>query len=297
VVKQQHNQQQQQQQQNGGTQQKLLPTYANRDREREQIHKRRTRIVPKLTARQLKDKAYAEYNVCRSNRRIEIIPINTYQGRFNHSTNGCAVISPLVVSAHLQSNSAVSDQDIVDIIDRKCGPLLQEIRTKLDLGSHALIIPSDVHDHLVDKKLLTQESFIGVSGGNIMDRKHIGEFLRLMDSGEQNSHKKLRTAGALFFREHVISVVKVPLQQGGKFCFDLIDSLPGYRDESSDRPAATRTRCRDLGAFETLIRYYSSSKFSQSNFSYMDKNDWDDSMADFDPRVFQGFVWGDPVKQ
>lgn len=269
---------------------KNLPTYANRDREREQREKKRLAHKDKPTARQLRDRAFQDYRDCQASGRIQILPINTYQGRFSHSTNGCAVISPLVVSCHLKSRTAVSDDEIVDVIDRKCGPVLREIRGKLDLGGHALIIPSDVHDHLIDKKLLSQDSFVGATGGNIMDRKHISEFLRLMESGENKSHKNLRTGGALFFREHVVSVVKVPAG-GGKFYFDLVDSLPRNNGKAS------RTRCRDLGAFETLIRFYSSSKFSDSNFNYMDKNDWDDSMADFDPRVFQGFVWGDPAKQ
>lgn len=172
---------------------------------------------------------------------------------------------------------------------------MKEIRKKLELDGHALIIPSDVHDHLTDKKLLNQDGFVGATGGNIMDRKHIGEFIRLLDAGEKNAHKNLRTGGTLFFREHVVSVVKAP-SGGGKFYFDLVDSMPGCSDGRGNQ-MATRTRCKDLVAFEALLRYYSCSKFSDSHFKYMDSNDWDDSMADFDPRVFQGFVWGDPVRQ
>jgi hypothetical protein len=265
------------------------PLYANRELEK----KRRAAIEKKEKVPMYiqKQKARAEYEQLRASERIQVFGIPTHQGRIRSSTNGCAVISPLVVSRHLNSPIAVEDQDIVNVIDSECGPLLREIRGKLSLEGDALIIPSDVHDHLVDKKVLSQKSFVGATGGNLMDRKHLAEFLRLLDSGEKNSHSQKRTGAALFFREHVVSIVK--LRGGnGKWYYDLIDSLPGASD-GKGRPQATRTRCRDLMAFEALIRYYASSKFSDSNCNYIDNNDWDDCMADFDPRVFQAFVWGD----
>lgn len=206
--------------------------------------------------------------------------------------NGCAVISPLVVSHHLRSEGSVADSEIVGVIDQECNSLLREIRGKLELGADALIIPSDVHDHLVDKKILSQSWFVGATGGNILDPKHVGEFLKLLESGENNSHAGKKTGAALFFREHVVSIVKIPVGNNGKFHYDLIDSMPGLVD-SLKRKRATRTRCRDLASFESLIRWYSSSKLSESNCKYIDKHDWDDNMADFDPRVFQAFVWGE----
>jgi hypothetical protein len=217
---------------------------------------------------------------------IRVINIPTHQGRFSHSTNGCAVISPLVVSHHLHSRGSVKDEEIVDIIDKECGPLLREIRCKLGLEGDALIIPSDVHDHLVDKNLLKQDKFVGVTGGNIMDPNHLAEFLKLLESGENKSHQNKRTGATLFYREHVVSIVKVPLT-GGKWCFDLIDSLPNSNGQ------ATRTRCRDLVALDCYLQFYASSKISESKSAFIDKNQWSDALADFDPRVFQGFVWGD----
>jgi hypothetical protein len=225
-----------------------------------------------------------------------VFGINTFQGRHSNSTNGCAVISPLVVSRHLSNSSSVPDQGIVDVIDAQCVPLLREIRGKLGLGGDALIIPSDVHDHLVDRKYLSQEGFIGVIGGNIMDRGPVSEFIKMIDQGdEKGSHKEKKTGATLFFHEHVVSIVKVPAGQG-RFCFDLIDSMPGLIDKSNRR-MATRTRCRDITSFETLIRWYASVKFTESNCNWIDKNDWDETMAEIDPRVFQGFVWGETTAQ
>jgi hypothetical protein len=171
--------------------------------------------------------------------------------------------------------------------------LLREIRSKLGLDGHALIIPSDVHDHLVDKKILKQEEFVGAAGGNVMDPDHMGEFLKLLSVGEDGKAVARKGAATFFFREHVICIVKSAPMVNGRNSptsyYELVDSLPGL--SSDGRSKATRTRCKDLDALQVLMRFYTSRKFSDSNCSYIDRNAWDDSMADFDPRVFQGFVW------
>lgn len=269
------------------------PTYCNRDKERQKQSMRNTENVP---MRILRENFISDYKKLKQERRIEIFGINTFQGRNSNSTNGCAVISPLVVSRHLKSSHAVPDEGIVDVIDSQCVPLLREIRGKLGLGGDALIIPSDVHDHLVDHKYLSQDWFIGAIGGNIMDPCSVAEFVKMLDQGdEKGSYKDKRTGATLFFHEHVVSVVKVPASKG-RFYFDLIDSMPGLIDKNNRR-MATRTRCRDTASFEALIRWYASSKFSESNCNWIDKNDWDETMAEIDPRVFQGFVWGEAATQ
>lgn len=215
---------------------------------------------------------------------IQVVHLDTYQGRVAGSTNGCTVISALVVSQHLLSG-IVQNPQIKHVIDQQCIPLLREIRSKLGLGSGALIIPSDVHDHLVDKKLLPQEKFLGAAGGNILDKDHLGEFLKLLAQAPKQ-------AGAtLFFREHVISIVKYVMDDsrtGQRFySYDLIDSLPGPKGY------ATRTHCQGLESLLVLLRWYASRKFSGQACQFIDKKDWDDATADVDPRVFQGFVWGE----
>lgn len=219
--------------------------------------------------------------------------LNTYQGRLRNSTNGCTVISPLVVSHHLKSPGSVTNSAIVNVIDKECPPLLRDIRNKLELEGDALIIPSDVHDYLVDRKILIQDKFAGACGGNILDDKHTGEFLQILERGESGNHSERKTGAALFFHEHVVSIVKCPIGRG-KFCFDLVDSLPRLVDPNdSNKLMASRTRCHDLDAFAALLKWYACEKFSPSNCTYIDRNDWDESMADFDPRVFQAFVWAE----
>jgi hypothetical protein len=241
--------------------------------------------VERIPIRKLRDAFASDYRRAQQEGQIEIRAIDTYQGRLRQSTNGCTVISPLVVAHHLRNSAGgVLDSEIVDVIDNECGPLLREIRSKLGLEGDSLIIPSDVHDHLVDRKILQQNKFYGATGGNILDREHLWEFLKLLQADDKGAYHK---AGAcLFFHEHVVSLVKMPVGRG-KVVYDLVDSMPS----SNYGGRATRTRCRDVATLEVLLRWYSTRKFSESECSYIDRNDWDENMADFDPRVFQSFVW------
>jgi hypothetical protein len=74
-------------------------------------------------------------------------------------------------------------------------------------------------------------------------------------------------------------------------CGPLLREIRGKLGLEGDAP------CRDNAAFEALIRWYASAKFSESNCNWIDKNDWDDTMAEIDQRVFQGFVWGEAPGQ
>lgn len=244
------------------------------------------RVQVRLSMRRLQDEYRREYHNFVQQGKIRIMSLPTFQGRVDASTNGCTVISALCAAVHMRQASALlSDDQIGEIIDRQCGPILRKIRSKLGLSGHALIIPSDVHDHLVDDKILRQEDFEGAAGGNIMDEKHRGEFVRLLAVGEDGKGAARKAAATLFFREHVISIVKI-VTSPHQIYYDLIDSLP-----TSSTGRGTRTRCADLNALEVLLRWYASRKFSEANCTYIDRHRWDDAMADFDPRVFQGFVW------
>jgi hypothetical protein len=221
-------------------------------------------------------------------RKIVVSALRTYQGRVGGSTNGCTVISACVVSKHLQSHGGVTDAQVVNAIDSECVPLLRTIRSKLGLDGNSLIIPSDVHDHMVDHNLLFQHKFAGAAGGNIVDPDHFGEFLKLL-KGEPGTTQHLKAAATLFFREHVISIVKFPTSPT-EAIYDMMDSLPTCNGKAS------RTRCMSFEALKVQLQWYSSHKFSDGNCTYIERNRWDDSMADFDPRVFQAFVWADLPK-
>ena len=270
---------------------------------------------PPPPMRQQQEYYKAMYNKYQQLGKIQISPIDTFQGRISESTNGCTVISALIVARHLQEAqpyTVISNATVQNVIDVQCGPILRTIRKKLGLGGHALIIPSDVHDHLVDDKILRQDQFTGAAGGNIMNPQHYREFLQLLaddddDNNNDNNHSNNTTANGhhqngsankttngkagatLFFREHVISIVKSIDPQTKRSYYDLIDSMPGMLHHG--KSMATRTRCVDMESLTILLMWYASRKFSDSNCSYIDRNPWNDNMADLDPRVFQGFVW------
>ena len=273
---------------------------------------------PRISIRTIQQTCSHQLQSCINMKQIEFIRLGTYQGRLASSspkydsTNGCAVISPLVVATHiypqhvhkakpellLQHTSSTTTSKyglgnvaINEIIDKRAPPILNAVRSKLGLSKHALIIPSDVHDYLVDEHILPQDKFVGACGGDILAQGHLNELVEMMVNGHEVSKKsksvrKLKVGAALFFREHVVSIIKIPLANGACY-FDLIDSLPSSRVGGM----ASRTRCKDRASFETLLRWYASSKFSDSQCEFIDANKWDDGMCDFDPRVFQSFVW------
>lgn len=239
----------------------------------------------KLSIRQYIAYARKHHAQFQQERKIVVGPLRTYQGKCNGSTNGCTVISACVVSKHLQTEGGVTDSQIASVIDKECVPLLRAIRSKLGLGGSSLIIPSDVHDHLVDHKWLYQHKFVGATGGNICDISHLGELLSLL-KGEPGKTQHLKAGATLFFREHVISIVKFPTSPT-EAIYDMVDSLPVCNGRAS------RTRCMSLEALQVHLEWYSSHKFSDGNCTYIERNRWSDAMADFDPRVFQAFVWAD----
>ena len=135
---------------------------------------------------------------------IEFIRLGTYQGRMSmssphyDSTNGCAVISPLVVATHIHPQQkhhrsttqqyshptyGITNMAINEIIDKRAPPILRTVRSKLGLNQHALIIPSDVHDYLVDEHILPQDKFVGVCGGNILAEEHVNELVGMLVNG------------------------------------------------------------------------------------------------------------------
>ena len=234
---------------------------------------------------------------------MEIKLFSTYQGKFNipakDSTNGCTVISPLIAIEYLTNTSVgMANNAIEKVIDEKCPPILKAVRSKLGLPGNALIIPSDVHDYLVDIKLLRQDMFVGVCGGNILDPMHLMEFLNMMKYGtadkitDETQPTSKKMAAALFFHEHVVSIIKI-YAPNGEIWFDLIDSMP--KVNVNGEKGGSRTRSKSIQALESTLQTYACSKFTEANCSYINKNMWDDVLCDFDPRVFQAFVWTTPT--
>jgi hypothetical protein len=64
----------------------------------------------------------------------------------------------------------------------------------------------------------------------------------------------------------------------------LVDSIPAPQN-------AVRVRCLDAEALKATLRWYACSVFTPENLQYIDTYLWDENLTDFDPRVFQAFVW------
>ncbi|KAL3806065.1 hypothetical protein ACHAXA_011707 [Cyclostephanos tholiformis] len=251
--------------------------------------------VPRAPIREIQRDFENHLQSLLSTKQIEILKLDTFQGRLSasspryDSTNGCAVISPLIVATHISTSNkeyGISNSAINEIIDKRAPPILQKVRSKLGLAQHALIIPSDVHDYLVDENLLPQDKFVGVCGGDILNDDHIAKLIEMLVFGKEKGNRPRKVGAALFFMEHVVSIIQIPLGNGECY-YDLIDSLPS----SFASGMATRTRCKDLASFEILLKRYGSSKLRESQCDFIDDNEWNVEMCDFDPRTFQGFVW------
>jgi hypothetical protein len=143
-------------------------------------------------------------------------------------------------------------------------------------------------------------------------------------NGSGNSNQidpRRKLAATLFFHEHVVAILKMR-RDDDTVWYDVIDSLPSREtlarpDESESDfrhrlslrnsisqedsstiddafiPKTARIRCLNAEALKACLRWYACSKFGEENVSYIDMYAWDDSQSDFDPRVFQAFVWGD----
>jgi hypothetical protein len=170
-----------------------------------------TAAPPNIPVRDLRSQCINEFDALLASKRIEIIKLNTYQGRLSHtprydSTNGCTVISPLIVATHInphhytttnkQYKHGISNTEICDIIDKRAPPILQTVRSKLGLNQHALIIPSDVHDYLVDENILPQNKFVGVCGGNILDSRHWRGVVEMIVDGRGGENAAMQKTGA-----------------------------------------------------------------------------------------------------
>ena len=172
---------------------------------------------PRIPIRSIQQTCTQQLQSCIESKQIEFIRLGTYQGRLASSsskydsTNGCAVISPLVVATHIYpqhvykaqpksllqpqtstitSKYGISNVAINEIIDKRAPLILSVVRSKLGLSKHALIIPSDVHDYLVDENILPQDKFVGVCGGDIMDERHLKELVEMILNGHEGSKSK-----------------------------------------------------------------------------------------------------------
>jgi hypothetical protein len=272
-------------------------------------HQRPRRCSNAIDFESLKQCYLEDFEDLRSRGLIHIKQTNTYQGRLPGSINGCTVIAPLLCLHHLLNTEdqnligysldyGLPDETVDHVIDVEATVLLPEVRKKLGLTEHALIIPQDVHDYLIEKEWLSCEQFMTVVGGNILDEKHLAELIKQLTSSKES-----KLAATFFFHEHVVTLLR--LKQGNDTWFDLIDSLPNSSMLSTFKAQQSlseievtngpinscRVRCQNVEALKATILWFACSHFTDDNKCYINMYDWDDAFQDFDPRVFQAFLW------
>jgi hypothetical protein len=292
--------------------------------------KRDTHSSARLELNTLANLYHEDFDSLQSSRRVRISFVDTFQGRVRGSTNGCTVIAPLLCMHHLMNDEkdypystggdpGLPDSVIKHCIDVETPAVLNQLRSKLGLSETAFLIPSDAHDYLIQHEQLSQAQFKNVIGGNILDGNHLSQFISNL---EKSDDKKI--AATLFFHEHVVAILKLNRMdtQKRKFSwYDFIDSLPlkdtlrrqnetscdlcerlnlfkGLSDEEivlenemAAVPLTARIRCLDAEALSAVIQWYACSKFTDENTAYIDQYPWNDANCDFDPRVFQAFLW------
>lgn len=147
--------------------------------------------------------------------------------------------------------------------------------------------------HRYDENYIRREHFGGVYGGAVIGggastggaggddpappAPHLDSLLAALSEPPATE----RRGAAFFFHEHVTAILK-----NGNGGFDFVDSLP-----HSPAGVGVRIWCADIDALRSCLLWYTSSKFSEKNQAFIDSTRWDDLNCEFDPRVFQAYVW------
>jgi hypothetical protein len=278
----------------------------------DELKHRRVKTSSSIDIRSLQLCYHEDFDALRNRGRVRISQAETYQGRLPGSINGCTVIAPLLCLHHFHNadtgklpDHGLPDGAIVEVIDVEAPAILPQVREQLELTKDALIIPSDVHDFLIERQLLSSEQFVSVLGGNILDDQHLSKFVSALQNSKPDSPKDQKTtdhklAATFFFHEHVIAILKLQRSETESW-YDLIDSLPNQETlrrvfgDLKDEwvPKTSRIRCVDEEALKASLRWYACSRFTDENKQYIDMYDFDEACSDFDPRVFQAFVWAE----
>lgn len=223
------------------------------------------------------------------------------------------------------------DRVIEHVLDEEIPSLLPLIRKNLGLVETAFLIPSDAHEALMNQELLSAEQFKNVLGGNILQEAHLRPLLdELSTIGKKKIaatfffHEHVitilqlkRGAHTVWFdiidslpHEEVLCRVAESSRSGRNDSYasqisaddqfriisDFSDgeAVPSvFLDDLPLQEPAMRMRCLDVEALRIALQWYACSSFSVEDETYIDTYQWDDNLADFDPRVFQAFVWSE----
>lgn len=132
---------------------------------------------------------------------------------------------------------------------------------------------------------------------------HRGTLRRKGEKDEDDQLASLSSGGSVFGSQQVVPGSKFSGNSSSGILSDdewgdvddtemqmqqlMVDSIPSQQN-------AARIRCMDRDALKAALRWYACSVFTPENASYIDNYEWNENLPDFDPRVFQAFIWQEP---
>ena len=126
---------------------------------------------------------------------------------------------------------------------------------------------------------------------DIIDSLPHGSTLRCKEADDQMGIRSFSSAGSAYASgghsgSGVLSDDEFASVEGGETEMQqmMVDNIPFSHN-------AARIRCRDEESLKIAIRWYACSVFTSENARYIDNYEWNEKLPDFDPRVFQAFVW------
>ena len=205
----------------------------------------------------------AKWNALLEKQQVIVLGLGTHQGKNTinklNSLNGCTIIALLIAMMHLRSTQAISKKNARLAIDQDALPLLDNLRKKYGLPSGAFIDLDDARDFLVECGKIPLDMMKESFGGSMLNDKNLE---RLVDALECNDRQK--SAAALFFHEHVLSIAKYFIH--GEVWFDFIDTLPVAGVEG------VRVRCKGRDALMACLRKHMWSKMGQEGHAYINSS-------------------------
>lgn len=112
----------------------------------------------------------------------------------------------------------------------------------------------------------------------------LGDTSTTAESSMAMSFSRRSSDGAISAGPHESSRFDSEGTVNGGFSEDLlVDQVPPTQ--------AVRIRCMDIDSLKATLLWYACSVFTLENRAYIDAYEWDEKLSDFDPRVFQAFIW------
>ncbi len=193
-------------------------------------------------------------------------------------------------------------------------------RTTTTVGNHydddKLAATFFFHEHVISIHKITKRTATNVinESNNDNDQKNVSSkkrfFSRRFGKNRKKQQQQKRSS-----RSTLNEIPECETLIDEEIWFEIIDSLPGvsmlgnhysqymkqqcqqqFHTSNQDLDAywlesTARIRCNGLDSLHAALRWYACSKFTCDDQKFINTYHWDHLNIDFDPRVFQAFIW------